>query len=230
MKVLLIEDDPSVVEAVSLAFELRWPDVTAISTSQGEKGVELVRAESPDIVILDIDLLDINGFEVLRQIRSFSDVPLIILTVKIDEMDKVKGLELGADDYITKPFSHLEFLGRAKAVLRRTHMPELTGEERPFVSGDLMIDFATRGVSRGGNAIKLTNTEYRLLCYLVKNEGRVLTHLALLRNVWGEDCIDSTSYLKKYIQRLRKKLDDDPSNPKRIINVRGIGYKFKRSS
>jgi len=230
MKVLIIEDNPDTVEAVSLAFEWRWPDVNAISTSHGKRGVELVRAESPDIVILDIGLPDMSGFEVLRQIRSFSDVPLIILTVKIEEMDKVRGLELGADDYITKPFSHLEFLGRVKAVLRRTHMPELRGEERPFVSGDLMIDFATREVTCGGNTIKLTNTEYNLLCQLVKNEGRVLTHRVLLRNVWGEDCIDSTGYLKKYVQRLRKKLGDNASNPKRILSVRGLGYKFTRAS
>jgi DNA-binding response OmpR family regulator len=230
MKVLIIEDDPGVVEAISLAFELRWPDVAVVSASQGEKGVELAGAESPDIVILDIGLPDISGFEVLRQIRRFSDVPVIIVTVKIEETDKVKGLELGADDYITKPFSHLELLGRVKAVLRRTHMPEIRTDQKPFTCGKLVIDFAQRAVFLGDTPIRLTPIEYNLLHLLIRNQGRVISHRTLLEKVWGEEYIEATDYLKVYIQRLREKIEDEPRKPRMLLSERGIGYKFQSPS
>jgi two-component system KDP operon response regulator KdpE len=228
MKVLVIEDNPGIVEAISLAFELRWPGVQTVSTAQGLKGVELVESEAPDVVILDLGLPDIEGFEVLRQTRQFSDAPVIILTVRGEEIDKIKGLELGADDYITKPFSHMEFLARVKAVLRRSQMPELKGNEKPFVRGELVIDFASREVTLAGKPVRLTPTEYNLLYYLVRNEGKVLSQQALLRKVWGEEYTDATEYIKKYIQRLRAKLGDDPQNPRMLLSERGVGYKFLR--
>jgi DNA-binding response OmpR family regulator len=227
VKALVIEDSREIVEAVSLCFEFRWPGVAVVSTAKGSEGVELVETESPDVVILDLGLPDISGFEVLRQIRSFSDVPVIILTVRGEETDKVKGLELGADDYIVKPFSHLELLSRVKAVLRRAYMPQLRGDERPFVSDRLVIDFASREITVDKKPVKLTPTEYNLLCHLVRNEGTVLSQQTLLDKVGGAEFLEA-SYVKKYIQRLRGKLEDDPSNPKMLLTERGIGYKFVR--
>ena len=228
MKALVIEDSPDIVEIVSLCFELRWPGVKVISTAEGAKGLTLAKTESPDVIILDLGLPDMDGLEVLKDIRSFSNVAVVILTVRGDEMDKVKGLELGADDYITKPFSHMELLARIQAVMRRTTMPELKTGEKPFHSSRLSIDFATRTVIVDGQPVKLTPTEYNLLYYLVLNEGTVLTHRALLEKVWGEEYADSLEYLKVYIQRLRNKLEEDPANPQLLVSQRGVGYQFVR--
>jgi DNA-binding response OmpR family regulator len=229
MKVLIIEDNPEIIEAVSLCFELRWSEISIISTDKGDKGVELAESESPDLIILDLGLPDIDGFEVLRQVRLFSDVPVIILTVRGEEMDKIKGLELGADDYVVKPFSHMELLARVKAVLRRSQMPELRGDEKPFVHGKLKVDFSSREITVDSNPVKLTPIEYNLLYQMIRNEGRVLTHRFLLEKVWGEEYTDSTDYLKKYIQRLRQKLEDDSENPRLIVTERGVGYKLMKS-
>lgn len=228
MKALIIEDAPDIIETISLCFELRWPEVEVISTAEGKRGLTLAETESPDIIILDLGLPDSDGFEVLKSIRSFSNVPIIIVTVRGDEMDRVRGLEMGADDYIIKPFSHLELLARMKAVLRRTSMPELQAEEKHFHSPRLTIDFAARTVTVNGQPVRLTPTEYNLLHYLVLNEGIVLTHWALLEKVWGEEYTDSPEYLKVYIQRLRNKLEEDPTNPQLLISERGVGYKFVR--
>lgn len=226
MKVLIIEDAPDIVESISLCFELRWPGVKVISTAAGSKGLTLAETESPDVIILDLGLPDMDGLEVLKDVRAFSSVPIIIVTVRDDEMDKVRGLELGADDYITKPFSHIELLARIKAVLRRTRATELQAGEKPFHSPRLTIDFVTRTVTVNGQSVRLTPTEYSLLHYLVLNEGAVLTHRALLEKVWGREYTESSEYLKVYIQRLRNKLEEDPSNPQLLISERGLGYKF----
>lgn len=226
MNVLVVEDSKEVVEAISLCFELRWPGSNIVQTSEGEEALELAKRELPDVVILDLVLPGIDGFEVLRQIRKQSNIPVLILSVKGEEMDKVKGLELGADDYIVKPFSPAELLSRVKAVLRRTHMLELNSDEKPFVSPHLKVNFATREVLRSDKPVKLTPTEYNLLCQLVKNEGKVLTHQLLLEKVWGSGYTDAVEYLRKYIQRLREKLEEDPNNPKMFISERGLGYKF----
>lgn len=229
MKVVIIEDDPEIVEAVSLCFDLRWPDVEVLSANEGIVGLSQIEKESPDIVILDIGLPDIDGFEVCRRIRLFTDVPVIMLTVKDQEFDKVKGLELGADDYITKPFSHVELLARVKAVLRRSTMPQLEDDEQPFSVGKLRIDFASHEVRVDGDEVKLTPTEYSLLHFLARNAGRVIPHRVLLEKVWGSDYVDSTDYLKVYIQRLRVKLKDDPHQSKLILSERGVGYKLAKS-
>ena len=226
MKALIIEDAPDIVESISLCFELRWPEVQVISTGEGNKGTNLVEKESPDIVILDLGLPDKDGFDVLKDIRSFSNVPVVIVTVRGEEIDRVRGLELGADDYITKPFSHMELLARVKAVLRRAHMPELRTAEEPFYSPNLSIDFATRTIIANGKQAKLTPTEYNLLHYLVLNAGTVLTHRALLEKVWGDEYTDAPEYLKVYIQRLRNKLEEDPAKPRFLLSERGVGYKF----
>ncbi len=228
MKVVIIEDDPEIVEAVSLCFDLRWPDVDVVSANEGIAGLGAIEKESPDIVILDIGLPDIDGYEVCRRIRLFSDVPVIILTVKNQEFDKVKGLELGADDYIGKPFSHVELLARVKAVLRRSTMPQLEEEEEPLTVGKIRIDFASHGVRVDGTEVKLTATEYSLLHFLARNAGRVIPHRVLLEKVWGSDHVDSTHYLKVYMQRLRVKFGDDLQNPNLVVSERGVGYKLSK--
>jgi len=163
MKVLIIEDEPAVVESISLTFDLRWDGVECLSALQGEEGLKLARKESPDLIILDLGLPDIDGLSVLRQLRSFSRVPVIILTVRDNEMDKVTGLELGADDYITKPFSVHEFLSRVKTVLRRSQMPGSQIDEKVFAAGSLRINFANREASIAGKPLNLNPEGYKLL-------------------------------------------------------------------
>ncbi len=228
MKTVIIEDDPEIVEAVSLCFELRWPDIETVFAGEGLTGVDLIDKESPDIVILDIGLPDIDGFEVCRQVRLFSNVPIIILTARDQEFDMVKGLELGADDYITKPFSHTALLARVKAVLRRSTMPHLEEGQEPITVGNVWIDFAAHKVRVNDHDVKLTPTEHNLLYLLAKNAGRVMPHRILLERVWGLDYRDATDCLKVYIQRLRAKLSDEPQDPKLIVSERGVGYMFAK--
>lgn len=229
MKVLVIEDREEVAENVCLCLKLAWSPVSIIVTADGDKGIDLAETESPDIVILSLELPDMDGFDLLKQIRSFSDVPIIVLTAKEAEMDKVKALEIGADDYITRPFSAIDLIARVKAVLRRATMPQLRANQySTFVSGNLTINFATHDVFVSGEPVKLTPIEYNLLCNLVRNEGRVLSHRFLLEKTWGSDYIDDTSSLKKYIYRLRIKLKENQNPKPMLITERGIGYKFLR--
>ncbi|MCK5319436.1 MAG: response regulator transcription factor [Anaerolineales bacterium] len=216
------------MQVISTCFEMLWPDSIIVSVSQGKKGIELVETESPDLVLLDIGLPDMDGFEVLRRIRFFSSVPTIIETVEDQEVDCIRGLELGADDYITKPFSYMELLARVKAVLRRSQLVEFKGGETNFVSGNLTINFTTREVRLGDEVIKLTPTEYRLLYLLVRNKGQVVTQRKLMQQVWGEDYIENTDYLRAYIRRLRDKLQDNP--PQMILTEHGLGYRFANRS
>jgi len=220
MKVLLIEDDKEIIDAISLAFQIRWPEAKVVSTRLGEKGVELVESEAPDIVILDLGLPDISGFEVLRQIRLFSHVPTIILTVRQDEADIVKGLEWGADDYITKPFRQLEFLARVKALIRR-QSPE---EEESLVCGPLRLDVTSGQLYHDRKEIALTVTESHILGHLMKNAGRVVTHSSLAEAVWGDDYPGVADSLKVHIRRLREKIEADPSHPQLILTRTGVGY------
>jgi len=228
MRVLVVEDSTDIIETVALTLELRWPEANLISTSYGEKGVELAKKQLPDVIILDLGLPDMDGFEVLRQIRGFSDVPLIILTARGDEGAKIKGLEMGADDYIVKPFSAGEFLARVKAALRHSQMPAKTAKvgEKPFIRGSLRIDFTSREVSVDDKPIRLTRSEYDLLYQLVTNEGKVLSSQMLLDKVWGPEHTADTEYVKVYIESLRKSLKEPPGNPTMILNVGDTGYKF----
>ena len=228
MKVLVIEDDPGIVEVVSLCFQLRWSGTSVISAANGSKGVELVETESPDVVILDIGLPDMDGYQVLREIRHFSEVPIIMLTVRGEDTDVAKGLELGADDYITKPFSHIELIARVQAVLRRAQGLAVTDEERPFSSGKLFVDFTRNEVLLNNQPVKLTSTERKLLYYLIRNEGRILSHESLLTKVWGDTYVDARDLLRVHIQHLRQKLEDNAESPSVIVTEHGIGYKFIR--
>jgi len=228
MKVLVIEDDPGIIEVVSLCFQLRWSGTTVVSAANGHKGIELVENESPDVVILDIGLPDMDGYQVLKEIRRFADVPVLMLTVRGEDTDVAKGLELGADDYITKPFSHIELIARVQAVLRRSQGLAVTDEERPFTSGKLSVDFNRNEVLINGKSIKLTSTERKLLYYLIRNEGRILSHESLLTKVWGDTYVDARDLLRVHIQHLRQKLEDSAESPIIIVTEHGIGYKFIR--
>jgi two-component system KDP operon response regulator KdpE len=228
LKVLIIEDDPATIEAVSLAFEFRWPEVKLVSTTKGTEGAELVEKESPDVVVLDLGLPDIDGMEVLKEIRQFSDVPVIILTARTEDRTVVRGLESGADDYVTKPFDSMVLLARVKNVLGRTKMPELRGDRGRIGGRSLVIDLATRQVIVNGNPVALTATEWTLLSELVRNEGRVLSQQRLAEKLWGEDAGEFSSAIRSYIARLRTKLGDDPKAPRIILTEYGIGYRFVR--
>ncbi|HEY8437514.1 MAG TPA: response regulator transcription factor [Candidatus Limnocylindrales bacterium] len=226
MRVLVIDDEPDVIESVRLGFTLQWREIDVVGAGTGDAGLDAIERERPDIVLLDIGLPDIDGFEVLRQIRAFSDVPVVMLTAHDDSMDKVKGLELGADDYVTKPFNHLELMARVKAVLRRLDMPAPATRAPSFRSGDLEVDFARQEARLRGERLDLTPTEYKLLYHLVRNAGHILQHGTLLAKVWGREYVDEVDYIRVYIRRLREKLGDSPDNPRYIRTERGLGYRF----
>ncbi len=227
MKILVVDDAAEVIEAVTVSFGLQWRETDVIGADNGESALDLVEQEQPDVVLLDIAMPGMDGFAVLREIRAFSDVPVIMLTARDDVLDKVKGLELGADDYVTKPFDHLELLARVKALLRRLDMPQPVSRAPSFRSGRLEMDFASHEVRLDGEPVPLTATEYKLLYHLVRNAGRVLPHETLLAKVWGREYIDEIDYLRVYIRRLRRKLETDPENPRHIITERGLGYRFR---
>jgi two-component system KDP operon response regulator KdpE len=227
---LVIDDSREDAQAVSLCFQLRWPNSTVLSALTGDKGLKIAETESLDLVVLDISLPDIDGFEVCRRIRTFSEVPIIMLTGRNRDVDVVRGLELGADDYIIKPFSRIEFLARVQAVLRRAQVLPPGFTEPPFECGDLWIDFNSREVRVKGELVKLTPTEYSLLSHLAENAGRVLTHRTLLAEVWGPEYLNATDCLKVHIQRLRQKLGDTSASRRYIATERGVGYRFLKVS
>jgi two-component system KDP operon response regulator KdpE len=228
MKVLVVDDAPEVVDSVQLGFAVQWREVDVLSAGTGKEALELVEHESPDLVLLDVGLPDMDGFKVLQEIRFFSDVPVVMLTARDDTIDKVRGLELGADDYVTKPFNHLELLARIKAVLRRLDMPAPKSRAPSFHSGDLEMDFDAQEVRVKGERVELTPTEYKLLYHLVRNAGHTLTHGTLLAKVWGREYRDEVDYLRVYVRRLRDKLGDHPEQPRYIRTERGLGYRFLR--
>ncbi|MBL7126007.1 MAG: response regulator transcription factor [Dehalococcoidales bacterium] len=225
MKILIIEDDQAIVEAISLTIQISWPDAKLLNTHLGERGIELLQAENPDVIILDLGLPDISGFEVLKRIRLFSDVPILILTVRSDETDIVKGLEWGADDYVIKPFRQMELLSRIKLVTRRRGA---ITEGAPLVCGELQLDPSTGQLFYREKEIKLTPTEGSIMTHLMKNAGRVVTHSRLAEAVWGVDYPDAADSLRVHIRRLRTKLESDPSDPKIVLTRAGVGYLLVR--
>ncbi len=228
MRFLIIDDDRSIVEAVTIGLQFQWQEAAVESAGDGEQGWALFQSTPPDVTLLDVNMPRLNGFEVLQRIRTVSDAPVLLLTARGDEMSKVRGLELGADDYLVKPFSHLELFARIKAVLRRTALPAPLTALPSFRSGDLTVNFDSHTVVVAGQPVKLTPTEYKLLYHLVRNAGRVLPFATLLRQVWGEDYQGEMDYLKTYVSRLRKKLGDDAEQPHYLLTERAVGYRFAR--
>ena len=231
MRVAIIEDDPEIMEVVTVAFETAWPGSQVLGAPNGTEGMAMVKAENPDVVILDVNLPEGEswGFDLCKEFRSSSDVPVILLTARSREVDIVRGLELGAADYLTKPFSAVELLARTRAVLRRVQVGPLGTEGRPFISKAVSVDFDTREVSVQGETVKLTPTEYKMLCYLIRNPRQVLTNQSILDEVWGNEYRSSSGLVKAHIQRLRKKLKDNLQDPKLIVTERGRGSRFAGS-
>jgi two-component system, OmpR family, KDP operon response regulator KdpE len=221
-KVLVVDDEPKVVRLVSEV--LRAMGYQIIAASSGKAAIEMVAIEQPDLVLLDVLMpLGPDGYEVCRQIREFSTVPVIMLTAKAQEADLLRGFDMGADDYLTKPFSAKELVARVKAVLRRSCRPEEIATST-LRCGNLEIDFARCAVKVGGTLVSLTRTEYSLLRQLALNLNRVMLHRELLAQVWGAEYVNDIDYLRAYIRYLRRKLEADPANPKYILTSSGIGY------
>jgi DNA-binding response OmpR family regulator len=228
MKILIIEDDPNIIKIIARTLETKWFEISLLSTSSGEEGVELVKKELPDIVLLDIMLPGINGFQVLQRIRSFSDVLVVIITAKGEEDNRIRGLQEGADDYIVKPFSASELVARMKSLIRRREMTERKAGEQPqpATSRSLRIDFESDEVSVGDKLLKLGPRGYELLYLLVTSKGVVLSKQELMKKVFPEDDENQTRTVDVYINRLRDQLEESPDNPKMILNEGTIGYKF----
>ena len=225
-RILLVDDELSVQKL--LGYPLRKDGYDVVPALDGREAIEAVRDQRFDLVVLDLMLPHVNGLEVCRRLRATSSVPIIMLTARDEESDKVQGLELGADDYITKPFSVREFRSRVKAVLRRAELTK--GEEpseAPIEDGDLRIDFEKRSVVRGEKDISLTYVEFEILAALARNPGRVYNRMVLLERVWGDASYRDPRTVDVHIRHLREKLEHDPKVPELILTVRGVGYRFR---
>jgi two-component system, OmpR family, KDP operon response regulator KdpE len=221
--ILVIDDETQIVRALRTILNEKQFRVTI--ARRGEEGLTLAAANEPDLIILDLGLPDMDGVEVCRRLREWTQIPIIILSVRDSERDKVAALDIGADDYLTKPFGIEELLARVRVALR--HSANRKGEQSKFVkAGPITIDLAWHNVKRDDEEIKLTGTEYKLLAYLAANHGRVLTHQSILTHVWGPADADHTEYLRVYMRQLRKKLEADPEHPQYIVTEPGIGYRF----
>jgi DNA-binding response OmpR family regulator len=220
--ILVVDDEPHVLKLVKANLESSGYRV--LTAGDGAQAVEIVEQEMPDLVILDLMLPKMDGYAVCRRIREFSNVPVIMLTARSAQVDLVHGYEVGADDYLTKPFSVTELLMRVQAVLRRSKWPEEIMTRQHFEAGPIEIDFAQHRVTLDGEAVKLTPTEYRLLSYLASNANRVILHRELLRNVWGPEYGEETEYLRVYMRYLRQKLEPEPSEPRYLLTQPGAGY------
>ena len=223
-RVLVVDDEPRMIHFIRLNLEHDGYEV--IEATSGTEALENLRDRMPDLILLDVMMPEMDGFETLQLLREISTVPVIMLTAKGEEEDRVRGLELGADDYITKPFSPREMVSRVRAVIRRTETPSSLTREPIEVDDRLKIDFDRREIFVEGELVKLRPTEFRLLFHLVQNAGWVVPHDQLLAKVWGYEYRDETHYLRLYVNYLRKKLEADPSDPKYILTERGIGYRF----
>ena len=223
-RILVVDDEERMVRFIRLNLEHDGFQVT--EAYRGAEAIQRMRDAMPDLILLDVMMPDLDGFEVLKMIREISSVPVIMLTAKGEEDDRVRGLELGADDYVTKPFSPRELVSRVKAVLRRNDTASGGIHGLIEVDDRLKIDFDRREVWVEGQLVKLRPTEYRLLYHLVQNAGWVVTHDQLLARVWGYEYRDEPHYVRLYINYLRQKLEKDPANPKYILTERGVGYRF----
>jgi two-component system, OmpR family, KDP operon response regulator KdpE len=226
VKVLLIDDDDEILDAVTVGFHFEWRDCTVLAARGGQEGLQMFFEDPPDIVVLDVSMPDLNGFDVLQEIRRVSDVPVVILTARQTEANHVRGLDLGADEYVIKPFSILTLLAHIRAVLRRTGV-QATGRGSSLITfGELRVDMREQQAWLGANPVQLTPAEFRLLYHLVRNPNRVMTNRLLCERVWGSEWEATANDLKALVHRLRAKLGDNPRKPRYIENQRGIGYRF----
>jgi len=224
-RILAVDDEPRMVDFVRVSLERQG--LLVLEAQDGDEALRRVREDLPDLVLLDVGLPDLDGFQVLEQLRQVSSVPIIMVTVRAGEQDKIRGLELGADDYVTKPFSPGELGARVKAVLRRAEGVGALRTGTVQVDDRLEIDFDERDVIIDGRRIPLRPTEYRLLYHLVQNAGRTLPFEVILARVWGPEYRDETNYVHLYVTYLRQKIEADPSNPRYILTKRGVGYSFR---
>jgi len=220
-KILIVDDEPQIRRV--LRTTLTSQGYTVAEARTGDEALEQVRSDRPDLILLDVNMPGISGLETCREIRASSDIPIIMLTVRGTEKDKVQALDAGADDYVTKPFGSEELMARIRAGLRRAAPAE---SMPPFVSSDLKIDFEKRAVSLKGQAVRLTPKEFELLRHLVANSGKAQGHRRLLQAVWGPDYGEETEYLRVFINQLRKKIEPDPKNPRFIHTEPWVGYRF----
>ena len=223
-KVVVCDDESQIRKILTISLESA--DYKVVEAENGRDAITQIATSHPQLVILDLGLPDRDGLSVLKEIRTWTSVPVIILSVKNSEDDIVKALDLGADDYLTKPFNTSELLARIRANIRRTITSD---EETVFQNGDLVIDLASRIVKKANTEIKLTNTEYLLLVLLAKNTDKVLTHRYILKEIWGPSAVENSQYLRVFIGQLRKKIEDDYSNPGIILTESGVGYRMKNS-
>ena len=225
-KILIVEDEPQMRRAVSVG--LRANGFEVLTAETGEDALDTIPLSRPDIILLDLMLPGIDGLEGVRQLREWSTVPVIVVSARGEERAKVQALDLGADDYLTKPFGMDELLARIRVALRHAALASATGEP-VFEDGDLRIDLAARVVTVRGQEVHLTPTEYDLLRELAANAGKVMTHHQILGRVWGPASVDDTQYLRTYVNQLRRKIEADPAHPERIVNEPGIGYRYRRA-
>ncbi len=222
-KILVIDDEPVTVDLITLLLERRGYEV--VGATRAEEGLRKAYRTHPDLVLLDIMMPDMDGWEVCRRLRELSDVPIVFLTARDDVRDVVKGLEMGADDYIVKPYDNDELVARIRAHLRRAPKPSVA-EELVFDSGNFRINFISREVRVRGNPVHLTPKEFNLLGVLARNAGRVITRTELVKEAWGPEYTDAIDSLKLYIHYLRQKIEQDPQHPVYILTSRGVGYRF----
>jgi len=222
-RILVVDDEPTLV--ATLRYNLEREGYQVITASDGDVGLTLARSDRPDLIILDLMLPAIDGFEVCRLLRREMTVPILMLTAKADEVDKVVGLELGADDYVTKPFSMRELLDRVRALLRRAETAPAV-EMELLAMGDLQVDLRRREASRQGQPLTLKPKEYELLLFLLRNRGRAFTREQLLDQIWGYDFVGDTRTVDVHVRWLRQKIEDEPAKPTRLITIRGVGYRF----
>jgi two-component system, OmpR family, KDP operon response regulator KdpE len=225
VKVLIISEENRLTKDTSFSLQIGYPDCAIVNAENGAQGLSLVESDVPDLTIMSSSLPDTDVFKLTSQIRRFSNVPLLVLIEGENEIDRAMVLEAGADDYIARPINPIELIARIHALLRRTNGHD-SRQENIFSAGKLAVNFSRREVSVSNNPVKLTPHEYGLLEKLIKNEGRVVTNRVLLETVWGPDYVADNTFIKKYVYRLRTKLEDNPANPSLLLCERGIGYKF----
>lgn len=226
MKVLVLADSRDLVETISVILKVRWPDLSMLQAIEAREGMDLIHREQPDIVMLHLDsAATVDCFDFISQIRSFSDVPLIILSQQDDVIDEVRALEMGADDWIVLSSVPMAFIARVNAILRRCSVQN-NESTSSFLNGKLILNHGTHEVLVEGKVVKLTPIEYKIACQLVKNGGGVVSRATLLHSAWGPDYRADPEFLKKYIYRLRAKIEHDPAHPKLILTERGVGYKL----